>query len=81
VLQQGFTPDIALFDYHLDNGATGIEVALHLTEHFALTMPVIINSADHDQHIREQALNSGFYFLLKPLKPAALKRLFQRLLQ
>ncbi|CAM5218183.1 ATP-binding protein [Alishewanella longhuensis] len=29
-LQQGFVPDICLFDYHLDNGATGIEVATNL---------------------------------------------------
>lgn len=81
VLQQGFLPDICLFDYHLDNGATGIEVAAQLAAHFALNVPVIINSADHDQQIRELALSSGFYFLLKPLKPVALKRLFQRLLK
>ncbi|MDP5036453.1 MAG: hybrid sensor histidine kinase/response regulator, partial [Alishewanella sp.] len=80
-LQQGFQPDLCLFDYHLDNGATGIDVAIQLTSHFALNVPVIIHSADHDQLIREQALSSGFYFLLKPLKPVALKRLFQRLLK
>ncbi|WP_423185431.1 PAS-domain containing protein [Alishewanella sp. d11] len=80
-LQQGFQPDICLFDYHLDNDATGIAVANQLTAQFALTVPVIINSADHDQQIRELALSSGFYFLLKPLKPVALKRLFQRLLK
>jgi signal transduction histidine kinase/Na+/proline symporter len=80
-LQQGFQPDLCLFDYHLDNNATGIEVANQLSAHFALTAPVIIHSADHDQQIRELALNSGYYFLLKPLKPVALKRLFQRLLK
>ena len=80
-LQQGFVPDLCLFDYHLDNNATGIEVANQLSAHLALTAPVIIHSADHDQQIRELALNSGYYFLLKPLKPAALKRLFQRLLK
>ena len=80
-LQQGFVPDLCLFDYHLDNNATGIEVATQLSAHLALTAPVIIHSADHDQQIRELALNSGYYFLLKPLKPAALKRLFQRLLK
>jgi signal transduction histidine kinase/Na+/proline symporter len=80
-LQQGFQPDLCLFDYHLDNNATGVEVANQLSAHFALTAPVIIHSADHDQQIRELALNSGYYFLLKPLKPVALKRLFQRLLK
>jgi Na+/proline symporter/CheY-like chemotaxis protein/anti-sigma regulatory factor (Ser/Thr protein kinase) len=80
-IREGFKPDLCLFDYHLDNAATGVAVAQQLASHFAINVPVIIHSADHDQHIRELALNSGFYFLLKPLKPAALKRLFQRLLR
>lgn len=80
-IRQGLKPDLCLFDYHLDNAATGVAVAEQLASHFAVNAPVIIHSADHDQNIREQALNSGFYFLLKPLKPAALKRLFQRLLR
>lgn len=80
-ISQGLKPDLCLFDYHLDNAATGVAVAEQLVSHFAINVPVIIHSADHDQNIREQALNSGFYFLLKPLKPAALKRLFQRLLR
>jgi CheY-like chemotaxis protein len=80
-LQQGFVPDALLFDYHLDNGATGVDVAQQLAEHFAVTAPVIIHSADHSEQIREAALNAGYYFLLKPLKAAALKKLFQRLLR
>ncbi|MBV2130139.1 PAS domain-containing hybrid sensor histidine kinase/response regulator [Arsukibacterium indicum] len=80
-IRQGLKPDLCLFDYHLDNAATGVAVAEQLASHFAINVPVIIHSADHDQNIREQALNSGFYFLLKPLKPAALKKLFSRLLR
>lgn len=80
-LQTGLKPDLLLFDYHLDNGATGIEVANQLAAHFAVQAPVIIHSADHSEQIREAALNAGYYFLLKPLKPAALKKLFSRLLR
>ncbi|MDP2714588.1 PAS domain-containing hybrid sensor histidine kinase/response regulator [Rheinheimera sp.] len=80
-LQQGLKPDLLLFDYHLDNGATGVEVANQLAAHFAVNVPVVIHSADHSEHIRENALNAGYYFLLKPLKPAALRKLFQRLLR
>ena len=80
-LQQGFKPDALLFDYHLDNGATGVEVAKQLSEHFAVTAPVIIHSADHSEQIRETALSAGYYFLLKPLKATALKKLFSRLLR
>jgi signal transduction histidine kinase len=80
-LAQGLKADLLLFDYHLDNGATGVEVANQLAAHLAVQLPVIIHSADHSEHIREQALNAGYYFLLKPLKAPALKRLFQRLLR
>ena len=80
-LQQGFKPDALLFDYHLDNNATGVEVAEQLAAHFGVNVPVVIHSADHNEAIREHALNAGYYFLLKPLKPAALKKLFQRLLR
>ncbi|MCC5450879.1 PAS-domain containing protein [Rheinheimera sp. UJ51] len=78
-LQQGFLPDALLFDYHLDNGAIGIDVAKELAARFAITAPVIIHSADHNEQIRETALSADYYFLLKPLKPAALKKLFGRL--
>jgi len=80
-LQQGFKPDLLLFDYHLDNNATGVDVAQQLAAHFAVNVPVVIHSADHDELIRETALNAGYYFLLKPVKPVALKKLFQRLLR
>jgi len=80
-IQAGLQPDLLLFDYHLDNGATGIEVANQLAAHFAVNVPVVIHSADHSEDIRESALNAGYYFLLKPLKPVALKQIFQRLLR
>ncbi|KKO46305.1 sodium:proline symporter [Arsukibacterium ikkense] len=80
-IRQGLKPDLCLFDYHLDNAATGVAVAGQLASHFAVNVPVIIHSADHNEDIRESALNAGYYFLLKPLKPMALKKLFQRLLR
>lgn len=77
----GLAPDLILFDYHLDNAVTGVEVAQQICERFHATAPIIIHSADHNETIRESALSAGFYFLLKPLKPVSLKRLFQRLLR
>src|SRR5690606_31784427 len=79
-VQQGFLPDLLLFDYHLDQGATGVEVASRLQQHFGIQAHVVVNSADQSPDIRAEVLNAGFHFMLKPLKAAALKRLFQRLL-
>ncbi len=79
-VQAGFTPDLLLFDYHLDQGATGVDVATQLQQHFGIQAHVVVNSADPNPDIRAAVLNAGFHFMLKPLKEAALKRLFQRLL-
>ena len=80
-LQNGGQPDLLLFDYHLDAGATGVEVALQLQQHFSLQAPVVIHSADQQQSTRDAGMNAGFHFMLKPLKEASLKRLLQRLLR
>jgi Na+/proline symporter/signal transduction histidine kinase len=81
LLQQGPAPDLLLFDYHLDQGATGVDVATQLQQHFGVQCPVVIHSADQQQQTRDHALNAGFHFMLKPLKAANLKRLLQRLLR
>ncbi len=79
-MQQGFKPDLMLFDYHLDQGATGVEVAVQLAEHFGISLPVVINAADQSADIRQHALNAGFHFYAQALKEVSLKRLLQRLL-
>ena len=79
-VQQHAGFDLMLFDYHLDQGATGVQVALQLQQHWDYQAPVIIHSADQQQATREDALNNGYHFMLKPLKAATLKRTLQRLL-
>ncbi|CAB0151586.1 Aerobic respiration control sensor protein ArcB [Pseudidiomarina piscicola] len=75
-------PDLLVFDYHLDDGDTGIEVLKTVRQHFAGTeLPAIINSADPDETVREQVIAEQALFASKPIKVAALKRLIKRLLQ
>ena len=81
MVQSHGQPDLLLFDYHLDAGATGVEVAVQLQQHFGVQAPVVIHSADQQQSTRDAAMNAGFHFMLKPLKEASLKRLLQRLLR
>lgn len=71
--------DLIIADYHLDAGEFGINVLQRLFE-TNQPIPVIINSADHTQDIREQAVEAGFGFITKPVKPGALKRMIKRLL-
>ncbi|MCC2604843.1 PAS domain-containing hybrid sensor histidine kinase/response regulator [Planctobacterium marinum] len=73
-----FAPDIIVADYHLDNGENGIDAVQHIRASLGQAIPVIINSADHAETIREMAMEQGFGFIAKPVKPATLKRLLKK---
>lgn len=73
-------PVVMIVDYHLDHGETGIHVLQHVRQYFNADIPAIINSADPDDGIREQAVAARASFIPKPVKPAALKRLLKRVL-
>lgn len=76
-----FTPDIIVADYHLDNGENGIDAVQQVRAMLDANIPVIINSADQAETIREMAMEQGFSFIAKPVKPATLKRLLKKSLQ
>ncbi|CCQ12708.1 Sensory box histidine kinase/response regulator [Pseudoalteromonas luteoviolacea B = ATCC 29581] len=67
--------DLLIADYQLDAGITGLDVIYELALE---TMPIIINTANHDETIREKVTDSGFPLLYKPLKAPALKRMLKR---
>ncbi len=73
------SPDIVVADYHLDRGATGLELHAALAQRIG-TVPCIIVTADHGETVRDEVLAAGAHLLLKPLKPLALKSLMSRLL-
>lgn len=73
-------PDLLLIDYHLDDNKTGNLEAAYIFEKLGQTIPTILNSANHDDEIREQAIEAGLQFLHKPLKMASLKRTLKSLL-
>jgi CheY-like chemotaxis protein len=72
-------PDILLLDYHLDAGATGLDVARRLADTLG-ALPVVIITADHSEDLRAEVAEAGAHLLHKPLKPLALKSLMARLL-
>tara|TARA_R110001632_G_scaffold49636_1_gene124131 strand:- start:16109 stop:19513 length:3405 start_codon:yes stop_codon:yes gene_type:complete len=76
--------DLMILDYQLDHGETGIDVARAIRFKFgqgaASILPGILNSARQDEDIRQLAINEHLYYLPKPLKPIALKRLIKQLL-
>lgn len=71
--------DAWLFDYHLDEGDTGVAMAEHFRQKFAV-QPCLILSADQTGVVRSRVLEAGFTLLAKPIRPLALKSVLDRLL-
>ena len=78
-LQIPFEPRILLADYQLDNDEDGITVMQALQRKFGKSIPGILITADPRENTEFIAKDSGFYFLRKPLKPAALRALIRRM--
>jgi len=77
-------PDIMLADFQLDSDVTGLEVMTSIRERFRTgpndAIPGVLITADPRESTAEQAKELDFYFLKKPLKPAALRALIQRIM-
>lgn len=77
-----FKPEIMLCDYQLDNDETGIQTMTQLRKKFNdAQLPGILISADPRPEVEEEAKSLGFYFLSKPVRPAALRALIRRLVK
>uniref|UniRef100_UPI00260549E0 hybrid sensor histidine kinase/response regulator n=1 Tax=Dokdonella sp. TaxID=2291710 RepID=UPI00260549E0 len=72
-------PDLLVLDYHLDDGATGLDLRAQLGASLA-RLPCIVVSADHGDEVRRAVARAGAHLLHKPLKPLALKSLMARLI-
>ena len=78
--QRGRYPAVLLVDYHLDDGVTGIEVIKALRDEAGAELPAVILTADHTEDVIEQIESAGLRLLHKPVKPAALRALINRIL-
>lgn len=66
-----------LFDYHLDDGDTGVALASRLADAFG-ARPTLILSADRGEDVRRAVHEAGLSLLAKPVKPLALKSVLDR---
>ncbi|WP_447412991.1 hypothetical protein, partial [Clostridium perfringens] len=72
-------PALCVFDYHLDDGDTGVRVA-HALAASCGARPTVILSADAGDDVRACVAEAGHLLLHKPLKPLALKSTLDRLI-
>ena len=73
-------PDILLLDYHLDDGACGLDVAAYLRGRSARPLPAIVTTADHSGAIEARVAEAGAELVHKPIKPAQLRSLLTYML-
>ncbi|WNC72246.1 PAS-domain containing protein [Thalassotalea psychrophila] len=72
-------PQLVIADYHLDNNANGVDLIRATLMQNEWHIPCVICSADPSENVREHTSNAQFYFLRKPVKELALKRLMKQL--
>ena len=73
-------PDILILDYHLDDGACGLDVARYLRASRDAKLPVILTTADYSPEIEAEAEAVGVELVRKPIKPAQLRSLLTYML-
>ncbi|KPN91966.1 PAS domain-containing hybrid sensor histidine kinase/response regulator [Pseudomonas nunensis] len=78
LLSDGMHPQLALVDYHLDDGETGTELMAWLRTRLGEPVPGVVISADGRPETVAQVHAAGLDYLAKPVKPAALRALLSR---
>ena len=66
-------PSLMLVDYHLDDGAIGLDVIDAVRELIGQPVPALILTADHSDDVDDEIRERSFPVLRKPVKPAALR--------
>lgn len=78
LLSENVRPQLALVDYHLDDGETGTELMAWLRTRLGEPLPGVVISADGRPELIAQVHAAGLDYLPKPVKPAALRALISR---
>ena len=78
LLAQGIRPQLALVDFHLDEGDTGPQLMAWLRTRLNEPLPGVVISADGRPEMVAQVHAAGLDYLAKPVKPAALRALLNR---
>jgi len=77
---QGIVPQVIVSDYRLRGPRTGIDVIRALRNRFDPDLPAILISGDTGADTLRQAQAEGLVLLHKPVRPAKLRALLNRLL-
>lgn len=73
-------PDVMIIDYHLSDGACGLDVVDHLRKERDWYAPVIVTTADYGVDVGRRVVEARAELMHKPVKPAQLRALLAYLL-
>ncbi|MDH4986152.1 PAS domain-containing hybrid sensor histidine kinase/response regulator [Aminobacter anthyllidis] len=74
----GSAPEIILADYHLD-GENGLDVIRTMRRAYGVAIPAVLITADRSNEVRAAADQIDVAVLNKPLKPAVLRSMMNRM--
>ncbi|MCK7543268.1 hybrid sensor histidine kinase/response regulator [Marinobacter bryozoorum] len=77
----GEQPDIILADYQLDDDRNGLDAMDALREDFDNDIPGVLITGYLGEEVRQDATDRGYHVLYKPVKPAALRALVNKLIK
>ena len=74
-------PDLVIADYHLDDGAIGLEAVARIRALTHRTLPAIVVTADHSDAVEALVLEARCELVHKPVRPAQLRSLLSYMIQ
>ncbi|MBC7184979.1 MAG: response regulator, partial [Marinobacter sp.] len=78
---EGKRPDIILADYQLDDNKNGLDAMDSIRDALCDDIPGILITGYMAPEVREDAIARSYQILYKPVKPAALRALVNKLLK
>lgn len=76
----GGWPDVIIADYHLENGAIGVDAIARIIQARGHDIPAMVITANRTADIHERVQRDGYALLTKPVKPAQLRALVTQLI-
>ncbi len=77
---QGRTPALAIVDYHLDFGKTGLDAMAALQPHWQQPVPCLVITADYTDEVKERIQALDYQLLKKPVKAMALRAVLNQIM-
>ncbi|MCY0963687.1 NahK/ErcS family hybrid sensor histidine kinase/response regulator [Parathalassolituus penaei] len=73
--------DLVIADYHLDNGATGLDAVALMRSELAVEAPVLMITANYTTTLKQEVRELGYRIMNKPVRPAKLKAMIHHMIE